>query len=414
MAHLCLAEYEKRAGVALSLDDVAALRTGRAYESGAVTVAPSAEPGHYDLTASSWVGVVNAGTLTLEIRPKLPIGRLLFLLSYHMDPKFWWDIPFDYDERASLFEAVIPGFVFQVRRALQRGPLQGYRVEEDTLSIVRGRIRVADQVRRHFGIAPPIEVEYHEFTEDILENRLIKAAIARLGRLRIRAAESRRSLREFDQVLERVTLVPFDIRALPAVLYTRLNEHYRPAVELARLILRSTSFELAAGGVRSASFLVDMNQVFEDFVVTALREALGVSEQTFPQGASGLYLDVDRLLPLLPDISWWENGRCVFVGDVKYKRLLTAAGQNSDVYQLLAYTVAADLPGGLLIYARGEAEQALHRIVNAGKELQVVALDLEVSPDDILRQIEAVADRIRDLKDRAGNQRSMAVALGTA
>ena len=411
---LSLREYQTLPGVALSLDDIAALRTGTAAEVGAVTVAPSAEPGHYDLTGSSWVGVVNAGTLTLEIRPKLPIARLLFLLSYRMDPRSWWDIPFDYDERTSLLEAVIPGFVFQVRRALRRGPLQDYRVEEDTLSIVRGRIRVADQVRRHFGIAPPIEVEYHEFTEDILENRLIKAAIVRLGRLRIRAEESRRLLREFDQALERVTLVPFNARALSEVLYTRLNEHYRPAVELARLILRSTSFELAAGGVRTASFLVDMNQVFEDFVVTALRESLGVSEQTFPQGGRGLYLDVDRLLPLLPDISWWEYGRCVFVGDIKYKRLATSAGQNSDVYQLLAYTIAADLPGGLLIYAKGEADAALHRIVHAGKELQVVAFDLEGPPEDILRQIDAAAGRIRDLKDRAGNQRSIAVALGTA
>lgn len=403
MAQLRLSEYETLRDVALTLEEVAALRTGNAAETGAVAVAPSTKSGYYDLTASSWVGVVNAGTLTLEIQPKIPIDRLLFLLSYRLDPRRWRDIPFDYDERSSLLEAVIPGFVFQVRRALRRGPLQGYRVKEETLSIVRGRIRFADQVRRHFGIAPPIEVQYHEFTEDILENRFIKAAIVRLGRLRIRSAESRRLLQEFDQALERVTLVPFDARAVPEVGYTRLNEHYRPAVELARLILRATSFELAAGGVRSASFLVDMNQVFEDFVVTALREALGVSDRIFPQGAGGhsLYLDEEHALRLEPDISWWDQGRCVFVGDVKYKRLATAAGQNSDVYQLLAYTVAAHLPGGLLIYARGEAQPALHRVVHAGKELQVVALDLNGEPETLLAQIDAIAARIRNLA-RAG------------
>ena len=68
-----------------------------------------------------------------------------------------------------------------------------------------------------------------------------------------------------------------------------------------------------------------MNGVFEDFVVVALREVLGVSERAFHKGARGreLYLDSDRRVSLEPDISWWEAG-CAFVGDVKYKALSTA------------------------------------------------------------------------------------------
>ena len=73
----------------------------------------------------------------------------------------------------------------------------------------------------------------------------------------------------------------------PEIRYTRLNEHYRPAVELARLVLRSDSYELRHGAVRGTSFLVDMNRVFEDFVVVAIREALGVSEHSFLAGSEG-------------------------------------------------------------------------------------------------------------------------------
>lgn len=128
--------------------------------------------------------------------------------------------------------------------------------------------------------------------------------------MRMRSTVARRSLGLFDTALERVRLENYDPRRLPEIHYTRLNEHYRPAVELAKLILRSASFELRHGRVRASAFLVNMNDVFEDFVVVALREALRVTERAFPQGARGrsLYLDEGRMVSLEPDISWWEEG----------------------------------------------------------------------------------------------------------
>ena len=66
--------------------------------------------------------------------------------------------------------------------------------------------------------------------------------------------------------------------AVPEIRYTRLDEHYRPAVELARLIIENSSLELFEGEVAGASFLIDMNRVFEQFLYVALGEALGLGE----------------------------------------------------------------------------------------------------------------------------------------
>jgi 5-methylcytosine-specific restriction enzyme subunit McrC len=290
-----------------------------------------------------------------------------------------------------------------LRRALRRGVLHGYRVEEDALQTVRGRIRFDEQLRRRFGIAPPVEVRFDEFTDDIEENRLLKAAIARLGHLPIRSPLTRRTLRELDAVLGNVRLVAYDSRRLPTIMWTRLNERYRPAVELARLILRATSFDLGHGQVRAAAFLLDMNAVFEDFVVTALRDELRLTERDFPQGAhkQALHLDACRHIGLQPDISWWHGPTCVFVGDVKYKAVRGNDVKHHDIYQLLAYTIATGLPGGLLIYAAGEEEPRHYAITQAGKTLEVVALDLDGPPDAILRQVKGVAGRVLALRKMA-------------
>ena len=251
-----------------------------------------------------------------------------------------------------------------------------------------------------FGIAPPIEVRYDEFTEDIDPNRLIKAAIRRLRRMRLRSPSMRNLLREFDGALASVSAVEYHRAKLPAITWTPLNAHYRPAIELAKLILQSCSLELRHGQVRSTSFLVDMNQVFEDFVVTALRETLGVTRHTLRQGVS-LHLDKAREIDVRPDLSWWEAGQYLFVGDVKYKRLQASGIKHADLYQLLSYTIAADLPRGLLIYAAEKRERGVHEIVHVGKELTITTLDLEGAPDDILGQVGQLAERISGMKSEA-------------
>lgn len=402
MSRLTLREYQTEPQVRLSAEERDALI--RSMPS--LTMTPSVGlEGHYDLTPSSHLGAVEVGSLSVTVVPKIPVSRVLFLISYALDPANWSSGGFDFEEERSLPEAIIPGFVRQLQRALRRGVLEGYRTEEASLMTVRGRLRIGDQLRKRFGAVPPAEVTYDEFTEDIEENRLIKAALHRLGGMRIRNMLFRRSLRRFDSALERVRLVRYDPRSVPEIRYTRLNEHYRPAVELARLILRSYSYELRHGAVRGASFLVDMNRVFEDFVVVALREALGVSDHAFPQGARGreLFLDSARRVSLEPDLSWWDCGRCAFVGDVKYKALSRSGVIHHDLYQLLSYAIACGLPGGLLVYGSG-GEALTHNIERAGRRLEVVSLNLSSPPEQILRSVENLAEVVRTLRVRTSNR----------
>jgi len=390
-----LTEYQRSGPVALSPAQRDMLLGSF---SNVVSVAPSAGlEGNYDLTPGSVIGAIQLSDLAIEIRPKLPISRVLFLISYALDPRQWLQTDFFFSSEPSLVEAIIYGFVAQVRRAFRVGLLQGYLLREDSLAVLRGRLRFDDQLRRRFGRFPPIEVRYDEYTEDIEENRLIKAAIVRLGRLPIRSPASRQALRAFDGALQNVSDVAYDPRCLPEIHFTRLNQHYQSAVELAKLILRSTSFELAHGRVQAACFLVDMNEVFEQFVVVALRESLRLTERTFPRGATGrsVFLDTAARVRLRPDISWWQGNLCRFVGDVKYKKVKVDGILHPDLYQLLAYTTATGLQEGLLIYAAGEAKATTHEVIRVGKRLHVATLDLAGEPPAILTLIGRVASMIR-------------------
>ncbi len=348
----------------------------------------------YDLTPDSRIGAIHLPDLDIIIRPKVELDRVLFMLGYAIGLRDWW-LPHGVllDEQDDLVEAVIPGFIHQVEQALRRGLLQGYRSEEDALPTVRGRIRMADQISRRYGVAFPMEVRFDEYTDDIELNRILRAAVFRLLRLRKRSGRHSGALRHLDDRLAAVSLVKYDNTRLPSVQWDRLNARYRPAVQLALLILNWTSFELRSGDVAASALLLDMNKMFEDFVIVALREELGVSDRVLVQGARGhrLSLDVAGLVRLEPDISWWDGGRCTFVGDVKYKRLSVAGFQHADLYQLTAYTIATDLPGGVLIYAAGEEPEGAHVVVHLGKTLDIRTLDLAGEPGHILDEIRRIA-----------------------
>ena len=382
---------------------------------GAATLGLSIEPvidaeGSYALTAGPTVGAVEIGDLSLLIEPKIGIRQLLSLACYAIGAFKSQERRFDFKERAALPDTLAIALVAAARRAFARGLLHGYREEEDALQTVRGRIMIEQQVRRRVGAGLPVEVRYDEFTDDILANRLVRAAAGRLGRMRLRSLEARSGLGWVAAMLDHVSPVEYRPGDVPAVQFDRLNEHYRDVVGLARLILQHSAFESGRGDVRASGFLMNMNVVFQEFVTVALREALGASELALrsDRDVRGVTLDEEEAVGLRPDLSWWDGPDCTFVGDAKYKNLTGSSVPSPDLYQLLAYATALGLPGGLLVYAQGEADVASYRVRHAGKRLHVAALDLSGALDNVLKQVDDLATRVLSLRDEARGIQSAA------
>ena len=368
-----------------------------------LAIDPSDQEATYHLTPGATVGAIEIDNLSVLIEPKIGIPQLLSLACYAMGNFKPQDVDFDFGENEALPDILALSLAAASRRAFRRGLLHGYRTEEEALYGIRGRIRFDDQLRRRFGVAIPVEVRYDDFTDDILANRLVKAAIERLSRMRLRSPEARRQLGWVSGILSRISLIEFPPDQIPEITFDRLNEHYRGVVALARLLLRHSAFQSSRGKIRASGFLVDMNKLFQEFVTRALREALKVSEGTFrsDSGLPGIALDEAGRVKLKPDLSWWESGTCMFVGDAKYKRISDERVPNADLYQLLAYATALNLPGGLLIYAKGEADPIIHQVRHSGKGLQVAALDLSCPFDEILTQVESLADQVKRLRNAA-------------
>ena len=361
--------------------------------------------GAWEVKASGVVGAAVLGNraeawVDLRVQPKVSIDRLLFLMTFAHSPGAWREESVDLPPALDLPAGVAEVFVRVADRALRQGVLAGYRTLEEASMTFRGRLRESDQIRRRFGMALPTEIVYDDYGPDIAENQILRAALWRVMSIPGVPPRTRRRLLRLRQRLVGVTDLTGGQR-LPAWQPGRLNARYQPALRLAELILRSSSFDLGRGAVPAVGFLVSMPTVFEAFVTVALGREM---ERRFGGRAvmqdKAWFLDAEREISLRPDLVWYPSpGHPGVVVDAKYKAESVAGFPNADAYQMLAYCSALRLPVGHLVYAKGFDKIRGYRLPytgldGAGVEVVAHALDLSKEPEGLLRQAEELAARI--------------------
>ena len=92
------------------------------------------------------MGVARIGGLQVTVRRKVPIDRLVFMMGYAEKPEFWRDQSVLLDSDLDLADALAESFRRLATKALEQGLLHGYRSVDDALPVLRGRIRVGDQI----------------------------------------------------------------------------------------------------------------------------------------------------------------------------------------------------------------------------------------------------------------------------
>lgn len=348
------------------------------------------------VSAAGKIGVVRVGDLQVTVKPKVGIDRLVFMMGYARNPSYWRDDRVRLDPDKDLPEALAEAFRRLATRALEQGVLKGYRSVDDTTSVMRGRIREADQIKRRFGRLIPLEVRYDDFTVDIAENQVLLAAAQRLLRMPGLGRGTRHALQRLRLQLADVT-PPTRGQERPFWRPSRLNARYVPALQVAEMILDGRSFEQRVGDLTVTGFLFSMATIFEDFVCVGLREHMR------PNGGSSTlqyktHLDVGESVRVKPDFVWSSGGSPRLVADAKYKAEKPAGFPQADLYQLLAYCTVLGLTDGHLIYAKGEEQARVHYVVGSEVHIHCHTLDLTVPPAALLEQVRVLAARMQGIR----------------
>jgi len=390
-----LREYGDSAFARLDPVQAQALRT-----TGLVDVLPGGTAGEFELRPQGRVGAVVCGATEVRVAPKVTIDRLVFMLGHSRRGVTWQDVEVGVDAESDVVHVVAEAFARSLARALGPGLLQGYRVTEEALPVVRGRIRIDDQLKRRPGQWLPIEVSYDDFTIDIAENRVLRAALEHLVRNPLVGPEGHRRLMSLAPRFAEVSrLVPG--APLPAWHVSRLNARFESPLRLAELILASTSFEHRVGEVRIDGFVFDVARIFEDFVTVTMRTSLQrLMPGTVVEGQFPMWLDTGSVILMKPDIVWVDAAQApLAVLDAKYKAERPSGFPNADIYQAHAYATALGLGDAHLIYAKGNENVQSYEVRESGVMVHAHVLDLAAAPAALLSQIDDLAARVAEQRN---------------
>lgn len=307
------------------------------------------------LRAGQVVGVLEVPGASVEILPKIdgPCGAVRKALV-HMLAEIH-DLPVADSELArlsvqnrSFLEILIAVFADRLLAAVRRGLPHRYRHRQDDLPLLRGKLDIRRQTARHLLRADLLACTFDELSADTPLNRVLKAAVVRLGSIARHTANIRK-LSELSARLKFVGTNPDPLREPVAL--DRTNIAFHRLYVWARLLLTSDWQSTTSGGNEGVALLFPMNDLFEAFVGRSMKAALGPrSVRLQYPGRYALTSQGSPVFALRPDIV--VDGDIVI--DTKWKELRpddsVAGVDRSDVYQMLAYARAYEARRLVLLY----------------------------------------------------------------
>lgn len=367
--------------------------------SGLVTAQPDVDG--WRVTAEHAVGAVRRGDLIVRVTPKVGAAQVLGLLAraygvrgLKVDLELVGVAP-----NADLSAVIALLFAQEAATALAAGPLRGYRSEDQSLTVLRGRVRLREQHLRRFGLPIPLEVTVDEWTLDTDDNRRLRAAATALLGLADVPANAARALQRLDRSLSEVQL-PAPGAPVAAWTPTRLNVRLHRLLHLADIVLAHASVEHQTGATQTHGFVINMAWLFETLVARLLHE-----ESALWQSQASMPLDTFGRATIKPDLTLRGATDIQAVADTKYK-LLDEAGNipNADIYQLVTYCARLGLDTGHLIYVADGSRRDDLEIIGTGIRLVVHAVDLTRDVESIEKQVADICRAIVAVPESRGRR----------
>jgi len=277
--------------------------------------------------------------------------------------------------------------LYAERKILIPGIYRSYERRELLSRSLSGRILVSKNLIQNPFNREKLFIERELLTADVPVNRLLLRVAELVGR--------RATFKKLKGLAGRIVLYLRDLEVgnLPAeknsrrIRLNRMNAHYEPVVELAKLLEQGGGKGKEEGAI---TWLYNMDFLFERLISSALPEAEYQKEFFVGEG-----------FKIKPDVLFKEA-----VIDAKWKKVNEI--QNSDCFQVISYAYLLEKRFGrpirkaFLVYPAIENREQLTWDIGEGKELTALNLNLREVMESIGRelpldeQLEKLKLKVRD------------------
>lgn len=308
------------------------------------------------ISAQNYVWVIETKNWTLiEILPKISEDenileiRNIFLRML----KTLKDSPFKNLNEANLknqkfpiLEIFIELFLSELSILVKKWIKKNYVSEMDNLKFVKWKLKIKENISRNMVDHSKFMCEYDEFSDDTMENRLIKTCLLKLSKISSNK-KNQQKINLFLHLFSDVWVcknIDLDLKLVDNL--NRLHTYYLPTLKWVKLFLRKESVVNFSWNTLALALLFPMETIFESYVASVFKKRLkwySVSAQD-----SWKYLVEDHWwkwkFKLRPDLVITNNyNNHLIVADTKRKKIDSSMSWKNyqidqhDMYQLFAY-----------------------------------------------------------------------------
>lgn len=312
---------------------------------------------------SQFVGVIQAGNLTIEILPKADKKEEVLETSKAV----WHNVLLDMLKECrylkvndvdkallnlksnSLLEIYIQLFLKEAEQLLKEGLLKKYRKVQGNQLALKGQLQFAKNISQNLVHQERFYVRYTEYNHNNIFNQLLYKTIILIPLISNNpwiADKVNRLLLNFPE--------PSDIKVSAEVfkniVFDRKTERYKEALLISKMLLLNFRPDITGGSENVIAILFDMNKLWEEFVYRRLKkEELQVNISVLRQQSKDFWQPESLLSKKIrPDIILKEFDKTIVI-DTKWKSYnLTPA--DDDLKQMFVYNLYWKCDRSVLLY----------------------------------------------------------------
>lgn len=315
--------------------------------------------GYQKIKFKQFVGVLQVEDLTIEILPKTDkynskakwkevLVEMLLTCGYLKVKSF--DNANLEVRNSSLIELYFDAFISETEEIIHKGLTKKYRTKSDNLFALKGQLNFTTHITKNIVHKERFHTVHQVYDKNNTFNQILKKTLQVIQQL-THNYQYKARCNQLLLAFENVSNKHFTNASFDAISYNRKTEHYKPSINLARLIILNYAPNLSSGTENVLGILFDMNRLFEHYVLLKLQQAAqtnatiqsvkGQATKQFWQGKT-----------LRPDIVITLSNDEKIILDTKWKNRQDGSPDDSDLKQMYAYNLHFGAKRSLLVYPK--------------------------------------------------------------
>lgn len=321
---------------------------------------------------SQYVGVIQVGSLTIEILPKIDKPGLnkeefkvesekwqrvlMRMLSISGEIELETVSEASLKKRYTLLDLYFEVFLNEVDELLRKGLTKKYRSLSGNIPALKGRLEFSKNIRHNLVHQERFYTVHQEYDQQNLLNQVLLKGLSILRKISSNQLLNDKIKKLFFYFPE-IREIPITKESFDKIRLTRKTKDYTKAIAIAKMLILNYSPDISRGEEDMMALLFDMNKLWEKYIYKKLKEKES-DDLTVNYHDQKLFWEDKRIFPdivvrkKLPDAEDHEKQWETYVIDTKWKLVEVSNPSDADLKQMYVYNLYWDSPKSMLLYPK--------------------------------------------------------------